>query len=223
MKPLVVYGAGGFAREVVELVRDINRREPTWEIVGLLDDNRDSWGRVLNDVPILGSLEWLERDAGKPYMVFGVGGPAAKRRMHARTRTLVAGYPTLVHPTAVMSKSVDLAEGVVVTAGNILTANISVGPFAMLNLMCTVGHDSTIGAYASLSPAVNVSGNVHIAAGCDIGTGVKLIPGATIGAWSVVGAGGVVTKPLPANCTAVGVPAKVVNEREAGWHEHADL
>ena len=38
MTPLVIIGAGGFGREVLELVLDINAAAPTFEFLGFLDD-----------------------------------------------------------------------------------------------------------------------------------------------------------------------------------------
>jgi sugar O-acyltransferase (sialic acid O-acetyltransferase NeuD family) len=215
--PVVIYGAGGFAREVCELVRDIDADSGRWELLGFLDDRPESRGTVLNDLPVLGGAAWIVEQQRPVYVALGVGSPAAKRRLAERLRGRAAGFPALVHPTVVASRYVDYGDGVIVTAGNVLTTNIVLGDFAMLNLTCTVGHDTTVGAFATISPGVNVSGRVHIGDGCEIGTGAAIIQGVTIGAWSVVGAGAVVTKDLPADCTAVGVPAKPIKHRVPGW------
>jgi sugar O-acyltransferase (sialic acid O-acetyltransferase NeuD family) len=217
LKPIVIFGAGGFAREVLALLEDINESQPSWEVLGVLDDAPER-GSAINGLPVLGGQGWLDAAFVKPYVVFGVGSPSVKRKVSGMLRGRVAGFPTLIHPSVVRSKRVELGEGVVVTAGNILTTEICLGDFVMLNLMCTVGHDTRIGEFSTVSPGVNVSGNVHIGQGCDVGTGAKLIQGIGIGEWSVVGAGAVVSRSLPANCTAVGVPAKVIKEREPGWH-----
>ncbi len=215
---LVIFGAGGFAREVLELVRDINAARPRYDLIGLLDDRETIWGSELNGLPVLGGESWLARQSRPPLIVFGVGSPPLKLRLAKRLRPLVAGFPVLVHPTVVRSRFVECGEGVVITAGNILTTNITLSDFVMLNLMCTVGHDATLGRYTTVSPGVNVSGNVLVGEGCDLGTGAKIVQGVSIGEWSIVGAGAVVARSLPANCTAVGVPAKPVKQRESGWH-----
>ena len=218
MQPIVIYGAGGFAREVLTLIEDINRERARWQFIGFLDDNAASVGRSMNGHPILGGLDWLDSANALPHVALGVGNPATKRKLACSLRGRVAGFPQLVHPNVVMSSRVDMGEGVIITAGNILTTETRLGDFSMLNLMCTVGHDSTIGEYATVSPGVNVSGNVHIGEGADIGTGVKIVQGVGIGEWTIVGAGAVVARDLPPNCTAVGVPAKPIKLREPGWH-----
>ena len=77
-----------------------------------------------------------------------------------------------------------------------------------VNLACTIGHDAVLSEDVTLAPGVNISGNVFVGEGCDLGTGAKVIQGRTLGEWSVIGAGAVVSADLPANCTAVGVPAR---------------
>ena len=78
--------------------------------------------------------------------------------------------------------------------------------------MCTVGHDITIKSYASFMPSVNISGEVIIHEAVYVGTGAKIINQLEIGENTIVGAGAVVSKSLPSNCTAVGIPAKVIKD-----------
>lgn len=84
------------------------------------------------------------------------------------------------------------------------------GDFVILNLGCTVGHDTVIGDYAAFMPSVNISGEITIGAGVYVGTGAKIINQLEIGEYATVGAGAVVCQTLPGHCTAVGVPAKVI-------------
>jgi sugar O-acyltransferase (sialic acid O-acetyltransferase NeuD family) len=218
MKPIVIFGAGAFAREVLFLIEDINRSKPEWEVIGFLDDGPLAGSASVRGLPILGGRDWLRRTSRKVHVVFGLSSPRVKREVALTLAEDVAGFPKLIHPSVIRSENVELGEGVVVTAGNILTTDIYLGDHTLLNLMCTVGHDVVLHDYASVAPGVNVSGCVEIGAGCEIGTGAKIIQNITIGEWSVVGAGAVVTSDLPANCTAVGVPAKVIKQWPAGWH-----
>ena len=89
-------------------------------------------------------------------------------------------------------------------------ANTSVYNFVILNLGCTVGHDTIIGDYCSFMPSVNISGEVIIENSVYVGTGAKIINLLTIGNSTIVGAGAVVSKSLPEKCTAVGIPAKPI-------------
>lgn len=89
---------------------------------------------------------------------------------------------------------------------------LRIGKHVLINLTCTIGHDVQMGDYCSVMPGVNISGNVTLEEGVYIGTGAKILNNVTIGARTIVGAGAVVTKSLPPDCTAVGVPARIVKQ-----------
>ena len=121
-------------------------------------------------------------------------------------------YPTLIHPSTIIGASeyVNIGKGCLICAGIMITTNIEIGDFVILNLGCTVGHDTVIKDYAAFMPSCNISGEVLIEEVVYCGTGVKIINQTSIGEYATIGAGAVVTKPIPGHCTAVGVPARVV-------------
>ncbi len=220
MNDIVIYGAGGFAREVAQLLADLNDRTPQWSVLGFLSDDPQTHGRDCGDLQVLGGAEWLHGRSAPIAVALGVGSPALKRKLVERVRAqnAHAAFPVLVHPTVCLGRRVDVGEGSIICAASVITVDITIEAFSTLNLCCTVGHDATLGAFSTLAPSVNVSGNVSLGEGSDIGTGSKIIQGVRIGEWSIVGAGAVVSRDLPANVTAVGVPAKSIKERAEGWH-----
>lgn len=218
IREILVYGAGGFAREVKDVIDAIAGNGALIRCAGFLDDSRERHGKILNDVPVLGGDERISEWRDKAEFLVGIGNPAVKRKISDKIAGLGGRFATVFHPTAVKSRYVEFGEGTIVTAGVILTNQIRIGRHAILNLGITVGHDCVLEDYVTVSPGVFISGNVHIGEGTDIGTGSSIIQDVRIGRWSVVGAGAVVTKDLPDNCTAVGVPAKVIKTREEGWH-----
>lgn len=218
-KRLVILGAGGFAREVLDVVDAINQAAPdSWQVEGFVSERQSDWGQILHGTPVVGGLEWFTKArCAQVEVVCGIGNPAVRKRLIGRCHDLGVRSATLVHPRATLTRWVTLGAGTIVTAGVVLTNDIQVGAHVHLNLNVTVGHDAVLGDFCTVAPGVNVSGNVTVGEGCDLGTGAAIIQKLTIGAWSVVGAGAVVNKDLPANCTAVGVPAKVIKTREEGW------
>ena len=208
MQPIVVIGAGGFAREVADVIHAINAVNPMYTLLGYLDDNAERWGGILNDFPILNGFVWAEAHQDVAY-VCGIGNPVTRKKVVERYMTLDVTFATLIHPRSITTRYIQYGRGVVVTGGAVLTNSIQIGNHVHINLNTTIGHDSTIGDYCTLNPGVHVSGNVTLGEGCELGTGAAIIQGRTVGAWTTVGAGAVVVRDLPANVTAVGVPARV--------------
>jgi sugar O-acyltransferase (sialic acid O-acetyltransferase NeuD family) len=163
-------------------------------------------------------VDWLGERSRTLAVAVGLGNPAPKRRVIERLRQHALAFPSIVHPRAVIGRFVEVGEGCVICPGVIITTDIRIGRFVTFNFDLTVGHDCTIDDYVTLAPGVHLSGYVHVCEGADLGAGVVTVPGIEIGAWSVVGAGAAATKSVPANCTAVGVPARVIKTREPGWH-----
>ena len=213
MQDVVIIGVGGLGRECSQWIEDINAERPTFRALGFLDDDAHKHGAVLHDLEVLGDADWLASHPGVAAII-GIGNTRAKRRMVERVRTHAAAFPVLRHPRAVIGRFVEIGEGAIICPGVILTTDIRIGRFVTLNFDLTIGHDSTVGDYVTLAPGVHLSGYSNIGEGADLGAGAVTIPDVEIGAWSIVGAGAAVTRPVPAHCTAVGVPARVIKTRE---------
>lgn len=210
MKKIAIYGAGGFGREVKMLIDQINDKTPTYEFIGFFDDGATT-GSVVNGFPVLGGMEELNSYADEIGLVYAVGNPATKKKLVDSLTSSNVTLPTLVHPSVYVGRDdVTLGEGSIICTGCIITVNIKIGSHVILNLGCTVGHDTVIEDYASFMPGVNISGEVLIKEGVYAGTGAKIINQLEVGLYTVIGAGAVVSKTLPDYCTAVGIPAKPI-------------
>jgi sugar O-acyltransferase (sialic acid O-acetyltransferase NeuD family) len=212
MKPLVIFGAGGQAREVAQIVADLNQLHGNpWRLIGFLVDPGQA-ARVPRPLPapVLGGTEWL-LEHPEVQVVVAVGAPAGRRSVVQRlcAQQPAVRFATLVHPRAWLASSAALGEGSVVFAGVLVNANATIGKHANLNLAATISHDCEVGHFVSLGPGAHLAGGVTLGEGTDIGVGACLRPGVRVGANSVVGAGAAVVFDLPAQCTAFGVPARV--------------
>lgn len=219
IEKVVIIGTGGFGREVLDVLEAINQIETRYEILGFVTEpGFHKPGELINDQPVLGYYDWLEHNKDQVKAICGVGAPATRMRLIRQAEQMGVQFFSAIHPRAILTRWVKLGTGSIITAGCILTNNITIGEHVHLNLDCTVGHDVVIEDFVTVSPGVHVSGNVRLEEGSFIGTGANLIEGKTVGRWAVVGAGSVVVKDIPANSTAVGIPAAVIKTRQPGWH-----
>ncbi len=210
MKKIAIIGAGGFGREVQMLIEQINEIEKQFEFIGFYDDGFKK-GMQINGFPILGGIKDINNIDFQLSIVSAIGEPKLKEKLLNLISNDNINYPILIHPNVVIGNKefVNIGEGSIITAGVVITVNINVGKHVILNLCCTVGHDTNIGDYSSFMPSVNISGEVEIHKAVYVGTGAKIINQLEIGEYTIVGAGAVVAKTLPSKCTAVGIPAKV--------------
>jgi len=208
---IVILGAGGFAREIADLIGDCGFTAKL-EVLGFLDRDSSRTGESLNGVPILGAI-------GTVSLPEGICGIAGSGDVVPRTRQAAemdeAGLEpiTLIHPSAVVSPSATIGEGSVVCAHTVVTSNSSLGRHVVVNYGATVGHDIDVGDFTVIGPGARVSGWVTLGIGCYLGAGAVILPRVKVGDGAVVGAGAVVTKDVAPGVTVMGVPARPAG----GW------
>jgi len=206
---VIIAGAKGFAKEVLEVVFQADSRAR----VAFYDDVTPDLPLLLHGrYPILRTAEearqWLAQDQR---FTLGVGSPQVRRALAEKLRQLGGVLTSTISPRATIGAfGNQIGAGCNVMTGAVLTGDISLGEGVLINLNCTIGHDSIVQDYCELSPGVHVSGHVALGPNCVLGTGAVVLPGVEIGANSVIGAGSVVTKNVAADTLAVGIPAKAI-------------
>lgn len=211
LKDLYIIGAGGFGREVAWLVERINEVEPTWNLKGFIDDNPACHGTYEDDYLVLGGCEYLLQTGEEAWVVCAVGSAKVRKIIVDKLKENDnLKFATLIDPSVILSKRVNIGEGTIICAGTIITVDVTIGKHVIINLDCTLGHDDVIGDFVTIYPSVNVSGCVTVGECSELGTGMQVIQGKNIGSESITGAGAVVVKNIPERCTAVGSPAKPI-------------
>ena len=165
-----------------------------WDIVaGIRNRPGQVWTSIA--IPVRDVADWDGSDASVLLALFT---PANRQQAWQEARAKgVAGFPALVDPTAILPRTIAVAEGVYVNAGCVLGAASILGRFALVNRGASLGHHLRLGEFASIGPGVTIAGGVTVGARAMIGAGAVILPDVTIGEDAVVGAGCVVRHDVP--------------------------
>jgi len=178
---------------------------------GFIDDNQKRHGLTEGGYPIWGGCDFFENCREEVWVVCAIGAATIRKNVVEKIKKFEhVRFATLIDPSVIVSSRVKFGEGSIICAGSIFTVDIVVGRHVIVNLDCTIGHDTIIDDFVTVYPGVHISGDVTIEDCVELGTGTQIIQNKKIERQTIVGAGAVVTKNLPCNCTAVGAPARPI-------------
>jgi sugar O-acyltransferase (sialic acid O-acetyltransferase NeuD family) len=211
---LVIVGAGGFSRETVALIRAINRRTGTWELLGFVDDDPAKHGTTVDGTLVLGGSDAVPGDAR---VVVCTGSPSdygSRERIVARLGLPAGRYAMLAHPTVDWAASGSrIGPGSVLLAYAVLTASVVIGAHVVVMPHVVLTHDDVVEDFATLASGVRLGGSVRVQRGAYVGAGALIKEGRVIGAGAMVGMGAVVTHDVPPGEVWAGVPARPLSTR----------
>lgn len=223
-KKVVILGAGGLARDVVDIFQAMSESgEEKYEVLGYVVDSRyGTPGTIIYGKPILGDVNWLEPRVKEVRVISAVGASETRQEMSKRAALIGADFINAIHPKAVLSPSVILGSGVVIKAGCLLASEVCLGNQVVLNLGCTIGHNTKIEDFVTVAAGVNIAGYVKIGRGCHLGLGCKIIEKLEIGDWAFIASGSVVTKNISSYTTVAGVPARPIKTHQPYFLDNKD-
>lgn len=204
---LLVYGSGGFGKEVVDIAERINDATPRWSGIAFVDDFRETgqyYGVPLHRIESVLEI-WGAEDCE---VVVAVGEPSVRSRLFGSLRARGLKLATLVDPTSVISRSASLGMGVIVTSYCSVASSAVVGDNVVLNAKAIVGHDVKIGADTVVSSMVNVGGACTIGACSYIGMAAQIKQGLSVGDRTIIGMGSMVHDSVGDDLIAMGNPAR---------------
>lgn len=202
-KPILILGAGGSAKVVLEAAQRSGR-----QVLGLTDINPQMTGTTVLGCKVLGSDAVLQSYA--PETVELVNGLGSVRDNSTRQKLfetcLANGYlfASIMHPSAILSKFAAFGPGFQAMAGVIVQPGCHVGRNVLLNTGVSIDHDCQIQDHAHIAPGAVLSGGVTVGQAAFIGIGARIIQGVRIGNQAVIGAGSVVLHDVPDCAVVVG-------------------
>jgi sugar O-acyltransferase (sialic acid O-acetyltransferase NeuD family) len=214
--PLVIVGAGGFGRELVDLVEAINTTTPgeVYDLIGFVDGDPDERDLVLDMAPLLGGDAVLAELPNDTRYVVAITDVPARVRIDALATSLGLTPATLVHPQASVGRwHVEFGPGTIIGALAAVTTNVRTGRHTHVHYAATIAHDVELGDYVTVSPGAHISGAVRVGARAFIGSGAAVRQGTSIGDDAIIGLGAAVVQDVPAGATFVGVPARRLESR----------
>jgi sugar O-acyltransferase (sialic acid O-acetyltransferase NeuD family) len=213
---VVIVGAGGFARETAQALRDLAAadraagRLERLRLLGHLDDDAALHGLDVDGVPVLGG-SGLVHAMPRARVVVCVGSPrdqASRARLVRRLGLPDERYATVVHPSAAVADSCAVGPGSVLLAHCALTAAVRVGAHVAVMPHTVLTHDDVVEDFATLASGVRLGGGVRVERGAYVGSGALVREYTTVGAWSMVGMGSAVLSDVPPGEVWVGAPAR---------------
>lgn len=206
MKELIILGANGFGREVLQWAKDVNKVEPTWQIKGFLDDNLNALDGYKCDYEVLGTIkDWTPSENEE--FVFAIASPKVKETLSKMLLAKGAHFATLVHPTSLIGEFCEIGQGLVVTPRAKISPNVKIGDFVTI-LGCGVGHDAEIDDYCTLCGYCGVNGHVKLGKRVFVGTSAVIAPSKKVGDDAYICMGSMVMTNIKAGIKVMGCPAK---------------
>lgn len=208
MKDIAIYGAGGYGREIACLLKRINEMQPTWNLVGFIDDVKDA-GSKNEYGTVLGGLNWLNEIEKNLCVIMAIGQPQAIKRLTDSITNPRVSFPNLFAPDVVVldPQNFYIGKGNVFCSGCLVSCNSKIGDFNTFNDFVSIGHDTIIGNYNAFMTASRISGNVSIGDCNFLGVNSCVLQGVRIGNNITLAAGSALLRRARDGYTYLGVPA----------------
>jgi len=217
-KNIIIVGTGGVAKEVLFLIREINKVKPQWDPIGLIDQNPEKVGNKFCDIKIIGTDDYILNYLEEINIVIAIGNPSLRKKVFELYRdNKFLNFPNLIHPNVVGDwENIDIGIANIICPGTVFTTSLEIGNCNYFNMTCTIGHDVKMGSYNVLNPMVSLSGGANLKDENLFGTGSRVLQRIEICNNCIIGADALVTKNIKISGTYIGSPARLIlkNEKE---------
>lgn len=206
---IYILGVGRNTPVYIDLIETCGHK-----VAGLLHYNSERVGEKLLGYPIIDSNEnFFETHPLKGLnFAISVGDNVTRIRLAENILRLGGKLPTLIHPSAVVSKHTTIAMGVVIHANSVIQAGAKIGANTVISYNSSVTHTSTIGEGCYLAAGSNIGAYITIKNNVLIGQGAVLVSSKVkyVGENAVIGAGAVVITNVEPDEVVIGNPGKLL-------------
>ena len=209
MKNLLIIGAGGCGREVMQWAEDINKVTPTWNIKGYLDDNINALDGIKSAYPVIDTEKNYVPDPDDVF-VCPIGNSNIRKGVIERIEAKGGTFVSIVHPTAIVANTAVLGKSVIIYPFALISDNAVIGDAAIINMHTSVAHDSVLGEFCTISAHCDITGACTLGDRVFMGTTSNMVPGSKIGDDVYICAGSTVMGRVRAGMKVMGNPAKIV-------------
>ncbi|MFF2346150.1 acetyltransferase [Pseudarthrobacter sp. NPDC058119] len=209
MSELILIAASGLAREVLAMVRSSGQ----YDVVGLLDDDRERAGVSVDGAPVLGTID----DAAKythAFILVCIGSGRARESVVERLTAMgltEARYATAIDPSVQYPEGCRVGRGSILLRNVTLTASVTLGSHVVAMPSVTFTHDDDVADFATFAAGVSLGGGVRIGRAAYLGMNASVRERTSVGAYATVGMGAAVLSNVPDGQTWVGVPAHEID------------
>lgn len=212
-KDIVIYGAGGLARETLWMINSNDILREQFNVTAFVVDNEflAKPPREISAIPVVGKdYFYNEAKEDKPGVIVAIGESKGRRRCFEELESLeYLSFPSIVHPTCNAAPDIEVGPGTIIHSYCIVTVGVKIGKCVFVNGTSAIGHDTEVGDFVSIMPRCDISGHVKIGACASIGAKSFILERKSVGENAVVAPGSIVLRNVPANVTVMGNPAKV--------------
>ena len=212
MKKIVIMGAGGFGAEAIWALEEMNKLEPSsenWNILGYVDDDKSKKGKFFYSYKTLGAPgEVAKNYPGERLWYFcAIGDNDTRSNIVKCLDELNWKAATLIHPSAIMAKNIEIGEGSYIGPASVICPNVTIGKHVLINTRAAIGHDTVMEDFSQACPGAQINGFCVVGCSSFIGSNASIIPGIRIGERAIVGSNSQVLRAVKNDITVNGVPA----------------
>ena len=210
MKNIIIVGAAGFGRELLQWIKEINKIEgPQWHIRGFLDDNLKALEGYECDYSVIGTIAEYEPQPDDVFAI-ALADPTLKKEKVELLQAKGAEFVSVIHPESRIGDFNKIGKGVIIYPSARITVNAELGDFVVLLDNTTIGHDAKVGSFTTICGNCSVNGHVEIGTGSYLANHVSIVPSRKVGNNAYVGAGSVVINNVKDGYRVFGAPAKKI-------------